>query len=281
MATTAIRSRSAARTRGPLAHLGSARFLLTHWRLLWRLTRNEISARFAGSLLGGFWIFVAPLLILVVYSVVYVGIYGFRAGELSSTQYVIFLFAGLVPFLAGAEALAVGVGSVLANKSVLSNTVFPIDLAPVKVVLTSQAQMVLGMSLVIAGGLLVHTAHWTVVLFPIVWALQIMGLIGLTWVISLLNVIFRDLQNMLGAILMMVFIISPIAYIPEQVPSQLKFMLLFNPFAYYVTAYQKLLVFGTVPSARHWLALALLSLVPFVVGSWFFSSAKRVIIDYV
>ena len=54
---------------------------------------------------------------------------------------MIFIFSGLVPYLMTAEALVAGVTSVIANKSVLSNTVFPIDLTPVKAVLTSQATM--------------------------------------------------------------------------------------------------------------------------------------------
>jgi lipopolysaccharide transport system permease protein len=260
---------------------GSARYLASHRSLLWRLTRNEFRARYAGSHLGNFWVFLAPVLLLVVYAITYVAILRIRLAGLSSWEYVIFIFSGLVPYLMTAESLSNGVTSVIANKAVLSNTVFPIDLTPVKAVLTSQATMVVGMAVTITGAAFVGTLHWTIVLLPVIWLLNVMALIGLNWFLSLLNVIFRDIQNFLTPILMMMLIISPIAYTPEIVPDSLRLLILLNPFAYFVVAYQQVIVLGLTPGPLHALALVLIAVVPFVVGSWFFATAKRVIVDYV
>src|SRR5207302_8682397 len=117
--------------------IGSARYLLTHRRSLVRASRNEIAARYAGSALGAAWVFVAPLLLLGIYSVVYLEIFRSRVPGLSRPEYVIYIFAGLVPYLVTAEAISSGVNAVISSKAVLANTVFPIDLAPVKSVLLS------------------------------------------------------------------------------------------------------------------------------------------------
>ena len=95
-----------------------------------------------------------------------------------SIEYVVYIFCGLVPYLATAEAMSTGVTSVLTNKSVLNNTVFPIDLAPVKAALSAQAIMIAGLAVVLAGALLTGNAHGTLVLLPAIWALQIVWLIG-------------------------------------------------------------------------------------------------------
>src|SRR3569833_1468548 len=95
--------------------------------------------------------FIAPLLILIIYAVVYLGIYHSRATNLDTRQYVVYIFTGLVPYLMTAEALAIGVSSVIANKAVLNITVFPIDLAPVKAVLGAQFTMVVGAVVVVLG----------------------------------------------------------------------------------------------------------------------------------
>jgi lipopolysaccharide transport system permease protein len=255
--------------------------LRTHRHLLWRITRNELRARYAGSHLGGLWVPLAPMLILVVYAITYVAILRIRLAGLSSEEYVVFIFSGLVPYLMAAEALANGVGSVIANKSVLSNTVFPIDLAPVKAVLTSQATMIVGLTVTVIGAAAVGTLHKTIVLLPFVWFLQVVGIIGINWFLSLLNVIFRDIQNFLTPLLMMMLIISPIAYTPEIVPDSLKPLIVLNPFAYFVVAYQQVIVLGVVPKPDQAVVMLLLAVVPFVAGSWFFAQAKRVIIDYV
>ena len=277
---TAFPTRRSSRFPRPLRD-GSARYLVSHRSLLWRIARNEFAARYAGSHLGNVWIVLTPALLLVVYAITYVAILKIRLAGLSEWEYVIFIFSGLVPYLMTAEALVTGASSVIANKAVLSNTVFPIDLTPVKAVLTSQATMVVGMAVTVAGAALVGTLRWTILLLPVIWLLNVVALIGLNWFLSLLNVIFRDIQNILTPLLMMMLIISPIAYTPEIVPDALKPLIILNPFAYFVVAYQQVLVLGLTPGLLHALALVLIAVVPFAAGSWFFASAKRVIVDYV
>jgi lipopolysaccharide transport system permease protein len=260
---------------------GSAQYFRSHGRLLYRVTRNDLSARHAGSHLGIGWIFLAPLLVLAIYSLIYLEIFRVRVAGLSSAEYVIYIFCGLVPYLATAEAMSTGVTSVLTNKSVLNNTVFPIDLAPVKAALSAQAIMIAGLAVVLAGAVATGNMHRTLILLPVIWALNIVWLIGVNWVLSLLNVIFRDLQNLLSAILMIMLVASPIAYTPDMVPSALKPLLAVNPFAYFVVAYQQVIMLGIFPSVPHALLLVIMPLAAFAFGSWFFYRAKRVIVDYV
>ena len=260
---------------------GSAQYFRSHGRLLYRVTKNDLSARHAGSHLGIGWIFLAPLLVLAVYSVIYLEIFRVHVAGLSSIEYVIYIFCGLVPYLATAEAMSTGVTSVLSNKSVLNNTVFPIDLAPVKAALSAQAIMIAGLTVVVAGAIITGNLHWTILLLPLIWVLHLLWLIGVNWVLSLLNVIFRDLQNLLNAVLMIMLVASPIAYTPDMVPSALKPLLAINPFAYFVVAYQQVIMLGIAPSMPHALLLILMPLLAFGFGSWFFYRAKRVIVDYV
>ncbi len=262
-------------------HKHSARLFLSHYRILLRVTRNELKARYAGSVLGMGWLALAPLVLLVVYGVVYLFIFRVRIPELTPLQYVLYIFSGLVPFLATAEACAAGVPAVVANKAVLNNTVFPIDLAAPKAVLMSQASMVVGLSVILVMASATRTLAWTALLLPVVWVLQILALIGVNWVLSLVYLVFRDLQYLISIILMILLIASPIAYTPPMVPARMRPLLVFNPFAYYVICYQKILVLGQIPGWSESLLIIAFSFGVFVVGGWFFSRAKRVMIDYV
>src|SRR5262245_8501662 len=156
----------------------SGRYLLTHRRILLRVTRNELVSRYAGSVLGVGWALLTPLAIISIYAVVYLVIFRVQAPGLTPGQYVVFIFAGLVPFLMTSEALGSGVGSVITNKAVLSNTVFPIDLAPPKAVLLSQVQMVVGMTAILLVTPFVAPVSWTISLLPVVWILHVMALTG-------------------------------------------------------------------------------------------------------
>ena len=243
--------------------------------------RTELATRYAGSLLGIGWVLLAPLLVLGIYAAIYLVIFPFKPEGLSSFAYVLYIFAGLAPFFTLSEALSLAVGSVVANKAVLSNVVFPIDLVPPKAVLSAQGPMVVGYTLMLAGVIAIGKISWTLALLPVIWGLNILFLIGLAWFLSLLNIVFRDLQNLITAALMILLIASPIVYTPDRVPSNLKFLILANPFAYFVIAYQRIWILGELPTLFQLAVIVVMSLGTFALGGWFFSRAKGVLIDYV
>jgi lipopolysaccharide transport system permease protein len=265
-----------------LVKLQAARSLFTHGRLLMRVVRNDLAARHAASILGLGWTVVGPLLILVIYASVYLFVFRVQAvAGLSGFRYVMLIFCGLVPFLATAEAVSGGVTSIIADKALLTNTVFPIELVPIKPVITAQLTMFVGIVVILAGLIFSASLSWTVLLLPLVWLAHVLSLVGLNWVLSLLNVVFRDLQNLISAVLMILVVTSPIAYTPAMVPPQFQLFIAINPFAHFVLAYQSVLVLGQVPSVSESVILAAISLGLFAFGSWLFPRAKRVLLDYV
>jgi len=271
-------NRSTAAKRG-FGH--SARFIVSHASLLFRVTWSDVGRRYAGSFLGVGWVVIAPAVLFALYGAIYLLVFRVQVQGLDRTAYVLYIFSGLVPYLMTAEALTGGVGSVVVNRSILNSTVFPIDLAPVKAVLAAQGSMIVGMIVTVAGVVATGRAHWTLLLIPVVWVLQLLALIGLTWILSLVNVVFRDLQNMIGLLLVILMVASPIAYTPAMVPGSIKAVLLLNPLAYFVIAYQKILVLGQLPDLPSALALVIGSVGLFVFGGWFFARVKSVMVDYV
>jgi lipopolysaccharide transport system permease protein len=260
---------------------GSATYLRSHWKLLWRSTRNEIRARYAGSILGASWVFVAPALLLTVYGLVYLAVYRIRTPGLGSAVFVLYIFAGLVPFLMTAESLTQGANSVVANRSLLTNTVFPIDLAPVRAVLAAVPILLVGTGMVIVGSAVAGRTDWPLVLLPLVMALQVLSLIGVTWFLSLLTVVARDFQYVLAVLMLVLLVASPIAYTTDMIDGPVRILIYVNPLAWFVLAYQKILVLGESPAPIHWAGLVLAGLGVFAAGSRFFSWAKGVAMDYV
>jgi len=260
---------------------GATRLLLRHRGLLWRVTRRDLAARYAGSGLGVAWAVLYPVMVLSVYAVLYIGILQIRLLGLTRVQYVLYMFSGLVPFLASSEAVMNGVGAISANRHVLNSTTFPIDLAPAKAVLASQVTMTAGFTLILATAAATGNLHVTMVLLPVLWLAQAMALLGLLWVLSLVNVVLRDLQLLVGAGLLILLLASPIAYSPDMVPPALALIVRLNPFAWLVIAYQQVTVLGVWPSAGMLVAIVAGSAVTFVAGGRFFSRVKKVLVDHV
>jgi homopolymeric O-antigen transport system permease protein len=264
------------------------RFLVAPFQLFWKhrllllqTTRNEIRARYAGSVLGLAWMVIYPLLFLAVYALVYLYIFKVRFGLFNSNEYVVLIFCGLIPFLGFSEGLSLGVGSVTGNANLIKNTLFPIELIPVKTVMVTQSTQAVGFILLLATLVLIGKfSAWTL-LFPIIWLCQVLFTIGLVWILSSLNVFLRDLQNIIAVVILMLMMVSPIAYTAEMVPKGLRPFLAINPLYYMITAYQDCLMMRRFPREGILFVLLFLSVTTFWIGHWFFNRMKRVFADNV
>jgi len=252
-----------------------------HRTLLLQTVRNDIRARFAGSALGLAWLLLYPLLFLGVYALVYVFVFKVRLALFNSNEYVVLIFCGLIPFLGFAEALGTGISSVTSNASLIKNTLFPIQLIPVKAVLTSQCTQVVGTGLLLVVlGLLGKFTLWAL-LFPLIWLCLILFTMGVVWILSSLNVYLRDLQNVVAVLILMLMMASPIAYTADMVPSGLRLLVGLNPLYYFIVSYQDCLMLGRPPRGWIFLVLLVISVVSFYGGHWFFSRMKRAFVDNV
>lgn len=254
--------------------------LWRHRRLLKQTVRSDLKSRFAGSVFGWLWLVLLPLLFLGAYSAVFLFVLQTRfAGAFSGTDHILLIFCGLVPFLGFAETLAAGVPSVTSNASLLKNTLFPIDLAPVKSVLTAQCSQIVGTSLLFLLMGFLGKLRPFAMMIPAVWALQVLFSLGVIWFLSSLNVYLRDLQNVVSILILILQMISPIVYTVDMVPEGIRPLLGINPLYYIIAGYQDCLLLGRFP--RTLLPLAGIALGSFWIGYWFFRRLKRVFTDNV
>lgn len=249
--------------------------------MLYQTTINEIKARYAGSFLGIAWAALYPILFLGCYAIMYIYVFNVRFNMFNTNEYVILIFCGLIPFLGFQESIASGTSCVVANVGLMKNTLFPIELVPVKTVLASQSTQVFGMIMLLVSVSVLGKISIFTFLFIILWILQIMFSLGLVWILSSLNVIFRDLQNMIGIILLLLMMISPIAYPVNMVPENLRIFLKINPLYYIISSYQDVLMFGRLPKMSSIVPFAIMAFVTFMVGYHFFTKMKRVFADNV
>jgi lipopolysaccharide transport system permease protein len=257
------------------------RLVLEHWHLLAATTWNDVRGRFAGSVLGLAWLLLYPLLLLGAYAAVYIYVFKVRFALFDANEYVALIFCGLIPFLGFSEALGTGVSSITSNARLIKNTLFPVDLIPVKAVLASQCTQLGGtVLLLVALAFLGRLTPWAALLLP-VWLCQIAFTVGLVWVLSSLNVYFRDLQNIVQVLILVLMMISPIAYTRDMVPAGLRPLLLVNPLYYLISAYQECLMLGRLPRATVLGPLVVLSAGSLLLGHLFFRRLKPVLADNV
>lgn len=256
------------------------RFLTQHHGILLATVRQGLRQRTAGRVLGTLWLVIYPLLFLAMYSVVFVHILQVRMPDLATSDYVLTIFCGLVPFLAFAESVGVGTPSITANAGLVRNTLFPIELVPVKEVVVGHVSMGVGLGLVWVSVLVFGHVHWTHLWVPVVYVLQMTMTAGLVWMFATLNVFFKDLSNAVPILVLFLMLVSPIAYTSAMVPPRLGPLLMLNPLAGFMDLYRALLLDGVVPWPQ-FAVTALISLVLFWLGYRTVSRLSHMFIDYV
>jgi ABC-2 type transport system permease protein len=198
-----------------LVRPGSGRGLLDVYGdrfLLKLLVRKEIKVRYRGSVLGLMWSYVKPLVQFLIYFVA-LGI--FLNLQRGTPNYAIYLFAGIVLVNFFTESLSNATRSIVDNRDLIRKIYLPRELFPVSTVWVSAAHF-LPQLLVLIGACLV--VGWT----PSILQLAAVGLIflmvavlatGLGLIFGAINVYFRDSENIVDMIVMVVTWASPVLYV--------------------------------------------------------------------
>jgi len=257
--------------------------LVRYRGLIQSLVARELKARYRGSVLGFFWSFANPLLLLSVYPFVFtVVLPGLHPPDLE--PYSLFMFCGLLPWTWFSSSLLESTNSLIAGGNLIKKVLFPAEVLPIVSVLANMVHFFLGLP--ILAVFMIRFGHYPdlpgLAWFPVVVACQLVFSLGLGLVLSALTVHYRDLKELLGNVLTLWFFSTPILYSMIEVtkPGQggvglTKRVLDLNPMTHLVVAYQEILFhYGPV---GHWSWLLVTgagSIVVFLAGYWIFDRLR-------
>lgn len=253
--------------------------LFKNRNMIWQTTLNDIKSRYAGSFMGLIWAVLYPLLFLSCYACVYIFIFNTQYEGFTTYEYIILIFCGLVPFIGFSEALSSGTPCVVGNAGLMKNTLFPIELVPVKTVLGSSTIEVCGLGLVLIALVVLNKLSVFTPLVLVMIILQNMFNIGMIWFFSSVNVIARDFQNIIGVITIFLMMVSPIAYPVDSVPDMLRPFLKLNPLYYIISSFQDVLILQRAPRMDTFIPFVIMTFTVYILGYHFFMRLKGVFVD--
>ena len=249
--------------------------LVRYRGLIQSLVARELKARYRGSVLGFFWSFVNPLLLLLVYSFVFTTVIPNRIEGLQ--PYALFMFCGILPWTWFSASLTEASGSLIAGGNLIKKVLFPAEILPIVSVLANMVNFFLGLLILIPCLLYWHRLQPTPALlwFPVTVAVQLAFTAGLGLLLAALTVHFRDIRDLLSNLLMLWFFATPIIYSWRQENVQ-RFKGLFdlNPFTHLAISYQEILFFGPVGHWKWLMALGVASVLLFLAGYWIFDRLR-------
>ena len=245
--------------------------------LLFQLVRRDFEQRFIGSAAGWLWGVIHPLVLLVSWVFVFqLCLHTTLPSNEVTQNYSLFLFCGFLPWLLFQETVQRSASSLLDHANLITKTVFPAEIVPVSIFLSSLINHLMALALVIlvVGFYVGHFSVWMLSL-PVYMLLLGFFAVGVGWIVASLQVYLRDTAQVISVVLTFWFWMTPIFIGEQQFPEGLRFLLRINPLAFLVRAYRERLLSYRFPDWTEFVLIAAYGLAAFVVGGLFFRHLKR------
>lgn len=246
------------------------------------LVQREMSARYQGSVLGNLWPLLNQLAQLLIYTYVFSIVLQVRVNlelgrEASPVTFGLWLFAGLIPWLALSNGLSQACVSVKSQPNLVKKVVFPLPLLPLVPVGVAFLESTFGILLLVAFvGFLLGQVHWILLLLPLVWGVQLLLTAGLGYWGASLTVFLRDIPQMVAVGLNLWFYATPIIYPADFIPQPFVGLVFWlNPMAAIAEMYRDLTLVGKVTHWSEFGVAFMVTILIFISGVWIYQKLRH------
>lgn len=248
-----------------------------HYReLLLNLITRNLKLQYRGAFLGVIWSLLNPVLMVIVYIIAFKFVLQFRLDN-----YALWLLTGLLPWQFFSTSIMVSSTTLINNANLIHNIYFPRIVLPLSVVGSRLVHLLLSMIAYLLLFVPMGGSFWAgMVLYPAVLVLQILFVTGITLIISILTLYFRDLEHLLDIGIRMLFWLTPIIYNFDQIPEWAHIWFRLNPMVSFVISYQDILYLNVVPSPANWGFMIFMAVGSLALGYFLFWRLKHNMEDY-
>lgn len=257
--------------------------ILREWwdyrELLTNLVVRDIKVRYRNSVLGFAWSLLNPLLMMVVFTLVFTVLTDPEGIEPAVQSYPMYVLSGLLVWNFTADVITRAMASITGNRDLLTKVYFPREILPLSVVIANVIHFLLALPLffIFAAVLRIPLTHHAWML-PVLVILQVLLMSGLALIIAALNVYFRDIESIINVALIAWFFLTPIVYVLERIPNReilgldiWRWMYMLNPMAALITGYRYALLYGwPLWRFKHLLVTAATAMLLLWIGLWLF-----------
>lgn len=245
--------------------------LYEYRELLKTNVKKDIRGKYKGSFLGVLWSFLNPLLMVVVYAIVFPYIM-----KVKTDNYLQYLICGVIPWNFFTTVMGLGMGSIKNNAGIVNKVYFPREILPISAALSGLVNFFISCIIVILfclfGGLGIS---WHIILVPIIAIMQFLITAGLVLGLSAINVYIQDTEYIVQFVLNMAFYATPILYLPSLLPSLFQQILNLNPMTHILVAYRDAFMYHTLPGLKTMVILTIISVLVCFIGYKIFKKLEK------
>lgn len=245
---------------------------LYHYRqLLKSNVSKEIRGKYKGSFLGILWSFVNPLLMTLVYAIVFPFI-------LKSTQphYVTFIVIAILPWTWFTTTIAQGTNTMIMNGGILKKVYFPREILPLSIVTSGLINYLISCLIIIL--FLIFSGigfSWYIIFLPLIVITQYILLLGIILITSSIDVYIRDAEYIINFFVTMLFYATPILYSSDLFPSKFSWILKMNPMTTIIDGYRDIFYYQSMPHLKSLGLVFICSLLLLIIGYKIFKKLEK------
>lgn len=236
------------------------------------LVKRDLKSRYKGSVLGVLWMFMDPLLQLVVYSIVFSTIM-----PMGIDKFYLFLSVTLIPWIFFSTCLTGGTGIILGQQDMVKKIYFPREVLPIVYTTANFVNMLFSFVVVFVVIAVSRIGFNPVALIflPLVMIIEYMLSLGITLFAAGVTVYFRDFQHIFGVLSLAWMYLTPVIYPSSAIPEKYRTLFFLNPMTPVSESYRSILYYKAVPELKMLLLAFVSSFVVMVFGFVSFGLMKR------
>lgn len=251
--------------------------MINDWKEIFRyreFLKNSVSkdlrTRYRGSFFGFLWTFLNPLLMLIVYSILFSIVV-----RMNVENYPVFLFCTLLSWNFFQSSILTSASVIVGSGNLIKKIYFPHEILPLSVVIGGLFNYLFGLIILIPALMIFgYYPNINYIYLPVVLIIQMILTLAISFLVSSLTVFFRDLEHILVILLNALFYLTPVLYPVDTVPEKIQWIFNLNPVAILMSAYRDIFYYNLVPDLMSLLKIALGSVILLILSHKLFSKLK-------
>ena len=233
--------------------------------------KKDIRGKYKGSFLGILWSFINPLLMTLVYAIVFPFI--LRNGP---DHYVTFIVIAILPWNWFVTVMSQGTFTMIGNADIIKKVYFPREILPLSVATSGLVNYFISIPIILAFLFFSGIGYsWNILWLPLIVLTQYILTIGIIMITSAINVYIRDLEYIVNFIVTMLFYGTPVLYSATLFPEKYRWILYLNPMTTIINSYRDIFYSKQMPDMNYLLPVLGFSILLMLFGIGIFRKLKK------
>lgn len=252
------------------------RDIYSYREMIHSLVRKDLRGRYKSSVLGFLWTFINPLCQIIIYTLVFSNIF-----RMDIDKYYLFLTVVMIPWVFFSTSITGGAMAIVNQQDMVKKIYFPREVLPISYVTSCFVNMLLSFIVVFIVIIIsnVKINLLAILFLPIVMIIEYILALGFTMIISACNVYFRDLEHIVGVMMMAWIYLTPVMYDIDYIPENLRGIFYLNPMTPIAIAYREILYYGKVPDLRNLGLSIIIGVSCLIIGGIIFNHLQKSFVE--